>query len=105
MRGVPVSETGAANGLNTLMRSIGQAFCSATVAAVLANITFQAGGRTAPTLHAYQVVFLIAAGAALLALTVTLFLQGGRSPRAGTVGENRGNHKGGARAVPIEEGA
>ncbi|MFD9876094.1 MFS transporter, partial [[Kitasatospora] papulosa] len=33
MRGVPVGETGAANGLNTLMRSIGQAFCSATVAA------------------------------------------------------------------------
>jgi Na+/melibiose symporter-like transporter len=67
MRGVPVSETGAANGLNTLMRSIGQAFCSATVAAVLANITFLAGGRTAPTLHAYQLVFVIAAGAALLA--------------------------------------
>ncbi|WP_030558504.1 MFS transporter, partial [Streptomyces exfoliatus] len=49
MRGVPVGETGAANGLNTLMRSVGQAFCSAAVAAVLANMTFVAAGRTAPT--------------------------------------------------------
>ncbi|MGC5361843.1 MFS transporter [Streptomyces sp. DT24] len=80
MRGVPVSETGAANGLNTLMRSVGQAFCSATVAAVLANITFRIGGRTAPTLHAYQLVFLIASGAALLALAVTSFLPGRRAP-------------------------
>lgn len=105
MRGVPVSETGAANGLNTLMRSIGQAFCSATVAAVLANITFRAGGRTAPTLHAYQVVFVIAAGAALLALAVTLLLPGSRTPGTGTVGEDRKDRKGGARTILIEEGA
>lgn len=108
MRGVPVSETGAANGLNTLMRSIGQAFCSATVAAVLANITFRAGGRTAPTLHAYQLVFVIAAGAALAALAVTLFLPGRKPAGAGTVGESReapGTRKGGARPAGIQEGA
>ncbi|MEU0831756.1 MFS transporter [Streptomyces sp. NPDC005969] len=105
MRGVPVSETGAANGLNTLMRSIGQAFCSATVAAVLTNLTFRVGGRTAPTLHAYQLVFLIAAGAALLALAVTLFLPGRRTAEAGTVGESRDDRKGGARTITIEEGA
>ncbi|MFB7216787.1 MFS transporter [Streptomyces sp. NPDC002596] len=105
MRGVPVSETGAANGLNTLMRSIGQAFCSATVAAVLTNLTFRVGGRTAPTLHAYQLVFLIAAGAALLALTVTLFLPGRRTAGAGTVGESRSDRRGGARTITIEEGA
>ncbi|MDP9848744.1 MFS transporter [Streptosporangium lutulentum] len=89
MRAVPVSETGAANGLNTLMRSIGQAFCSSVVAAVLANITFQAGGRTAPTLHAYLLVFLIAAGAALLALVVTLCLPGRPARDPGTVGQDR----------------
>ncbi|MFJ9408828.1 MFS transporter [Streptomyces sp. NPDC101393] len=79
MRAVPAGETGAANGLNTLMRSVGQAFCSAAVAAVLANVTFRAGGRTAPTLHAYLLVFLIAGGAALLALAVTLCLPGRRA--------------------------
>ncbi|MFV5994629.1 MFS transporter [Streptomyces sp. NPDC056231] len=105
MRGVPPGETGAANGLNTLMRSIGQAFCSATVAAVLTNLTFRVGGRTAPTLHAYQLVFLIAAGAALLALAVTLFLPGRRTAGAGTVGESRDDRKGGARTITIEEGA
>lgn len=78
IRAVPAAETGAANGLNTLMRSLGQAVCSAVVAAVLANLTFQAAGRTAPTLHAYLLVFLIAAGAALLALAVTLCLPGRR---------------------------
>ncbi|MFJ6851370.1 MFS transporter [Streptomyces sp. NPDC091271] len=103
MRGVPVSETGAANGLNTLMRSVGQAFCSATVAAVLANMTFLAAGRPAPTLGAYQLVFLIAAGAALLALAVTLCLPAGRAG-AGTVGRKR-RSSGRVRALPIQEGA
>lgn len=103
MSGVPVGETGAANGLNTLMRSVGQALCSATVAAVLANMTFLAGGRTAPTLQAYQLVFLIAAGAALLALAVTLCLPGGRAD-TGTVGGNR-RSRNRTRAMPIQEGA
>ncbi|MEV0009301.1 MFS transporter [Streptomyces sp. NPDC047973] len=103
MRSVPVAETGAANGLNTLMRSIGQAFCSATVAAVLANMTFLAAGREAPTLGAYQLVFLIAGAAALLALAVTLCLPGA-GERTGTVGgERRSSAR--TRAMPIEEGA
>ncbi|MFD7287774.1 MFS transporter [Streptomyces sp. NPDC059863] len=89
MRAVPVSETGAANGLNTLMRSVGQALCSAAVAAVLTSLTFEAGGRTAPTLHAYLLVFVIAGAAALLALAVTLCLprQRGRAP--GSVARDR----------------
>ncbi|MFE4830592.1 MFS transporter [Streptomyces sp. NPDC056672] len=88
MRAVPVGETGAANGLNTLMRSVGQAFCSATVAAVLARVTFEVDGRTAPTLHAYLLVFLIAGGAALLALAVTLCLPPQRIMATGTVGRD-----------------
>ncbi|MER6396694.1 MFS transporter [Kitasatospora sp. NPDC001603] len=91
MRAVPVSETGAANGLNTLMRSVGQACCSAVVTAVLAHVTFTVAGRTAPTLHAYLLIFLIAAGMAAAALVATLFLPAGRTARpgpaaAGTVG-------------------
>ncbi|MEV8525212.1 MFS transporter [Streptomyces sp. NPDC052000] len=89
MRAVPVGETGAANGLNTLMRSVGQACCSAVVAAVLANVTFRVGGQTAPTLHAYLLVFLIAAGAALAALLATLCLPGRGTPVSGSVGADR----------------
>ncbi|WP_328302926.1 MFS transporter [Streptomyces sp. NBC_00435] len=88
MRAVPVTETGAANGLNTLMRSVGQACCSAVVAAVLAHVTFVAGGRSAPTLHAYLLIFLIAAGTALAALAAALCLPSGKpavSAPAGTV--------------------
>ncbi|MGW1812708.1 hypothetical protein ACWCQM_03870 [Streptomyces sp. NPDC002125] len=103
MRAVPVAETGAANGLNTLMRSIGQAFCGAAVAAVLANMTFLAAGRPAPTLGACRLVFLIAGGAAPLALAVTLCLPGHRAD-AGTVGGKR-RRSGRARAMPIQGGA
>ncbi|WP_258572291.1 MFS transporter [Actinomadura parmotrematis] len=81
MSGVPLTETAAANGLNTLMRSVGQAFCSAAVAAVLANVTSTVSGRPAPTLHAYQLVFAMAGVAAALALAVTAFVPG-RRPRA-----------------------
>ncbi len=44
MRAVPASETGAANGLNTLMRALGTSVAAAVVAAVLAN---SAGGTSA----------------------------------------------------------
>ncbi|MEU3184077.1 MFS transporter [Streptomyces sp. NPDC006923] len=104
MRAVPVTETGAANGLNTLMRSVGQAFCSAAVAAVLANVTFQVGGRTAPTLHAYLLVFLIAAGAALLALAVTLCLPRQRALPSGNVGQDRTGHDGRPSTPLAQEG-
>ncbi|WP_086829184.1 MFS transporter [Streptomyces sp. NRRL B-24572] len=81
IRAVPVSETASANGLNTLMRSVGQACCSAVVTAVLARVTFVADGRTAPTLHAYLLIFLIAGGAALAALVAGLLLPSDRPSR------------------------
>lgn len=86
MRAVPVSETGAANGLNTLMRSVGQALCSAVVATLLAHLTVERAGHTAPTLHSYLLIFLIAGGAALLALGVTLCLPGRPASRETAVG-------------------
>lgn len=56
MHAVPVSETAAANGLNTLMRTIGQAVCSAVVVTVLTTlVATHAGGGVAPRLGAYQV--------------------------------------------------
>ncbi len=43
MQSVPISETAAANGLNTVVRSIGTSTCSATVAAVLTAGTVAGG--------------------------------------------------------------
>jgi MFS family permease len=81
MHAVPVTETAAANGLNTLMRTIGQAVCSAIVATVLTNLVATRSGRTAPTLGAYLVVFVIAGVAALAALGLTLLIPARRTAR------------------------
>ena len=74
MHAVPVTETAAANGLNTLMRTIGQAICSTIVAIVLANITIAQAGKIAPALSAYLIVFVIAGIAALAAAALVLFI-------------------------------
>ncbi|MFC1433782.1 MFS transporter [Streptacidiphilus sp. N1-3] len=68
MRAVPMDQTAAATGLNVLMRTIGQAFCSAAVASVLASHTRAFGGAvTAPTLDGYRTGFAMAGTVALLA--------------------------------------
>ncbi|MER5380422.1 MFS transporter [Streptomyces sp. NPDC002688] len=73
---VPASETGAANGLNTLMRSIGTSVSSAVIGMVLANTANHVGGVAVPTMHGFRVSFLIAAGAVAVGLLMALFLPG-----------------------------
>jgi MFS family permease len=79
MHAVPVTETAAANGLNTLMRTIGQAVCSAIVATVLTSVVATKAGQTAPTLGAYLIVFVIAGLAALVAVGLTLLIPARRA--------------------------
>ena len=76
---VPPSETGAANGLNTLMRSIGTSVSSAVIGMVLANTANQVGGVAVPTMHGFRVSFMIATGAVLLGLVFAAFLPGRRA--------------------------
>ncbi|MEU2924915.1 MFS transporter [Streptomyces sp. NPDC007251] len=78
---VPASETGAANGLNTLMRSIGTSVSSAVVGMVLANTAQNVGGVAIPTMHGFRVSFLIATAAVAVGLLLALFLPSAR--RAG----------------------
>lgn len=70
MAAVPDNETASANGLNTLLRSVGTAVSSAAVAAVLTSAASSASGH--PSFHAFAIVFWIAAGAALAAGLVAL---------------------------------
>ena len=84
MHAVPVTETAAANGLNTLMRTIGQAVCSAIVATVLTSMVATRFGHTAPTLNAYLVVFVIAGCTALVAVGLTLLIPARRRTAAGS---------------------
>ncbi|GAA2570597.1 MULTISPECIES: MFS transporter [Streptomyces] len=74
---VPASETGAANGLNTLMRSIGTSVSSAVIGMVLANTANDVGGVAVPTLHGFRVSFMIAAAAVAVGLVLAFFLPRG----------------------------
>lgn len=67
LRAVPGHQTASANGVNVLLRTIGQAVCSAAVAAVLVRHTMPVGGQPVPTLHGYQLAFVMAGIVALAA--------------------------------------
>ena len=71
---VDPSETGAANGLNTLMRSVGTSLSSAVIGTVLANTADTVGGAEIPTMHGFRVSFLIATAAMAVGLLLALFL-------------------------------
>ncbi|WP_234401617.1 MFS transporter [Thermobifida halotolerans] len=74
MRHVPREQTGAANGVNVLMRVVGQAICSAVVAAVLGGMTMEVGDGTAPAFEAYLTIFFVAGCVAVGALVTTLLV-------------------------------
>ncbi|MEU5262117.1 MFS transporter [Amycolatopsis sp. NPDC021455] len=81
MGAVPVSETAAANSLNTLMRSIGTSVSSATAGLVLARLTIHFGPVTLPSQNGFRLVLGMGSAAALVALAVAAFLPR-RSPAA-----------------------
>ena len=66
MGAVPDTETAAANGLNTLLRSIGSSVSSAAIAGILAVMVVEIAGKNLPTLHAFQVIFTLAAAASVI---------------------------------------
>jgi predicted MFS family arabinose efflux permease len=72
LRAVPAGQTASANGVNVLMRTIGQAGSSAAVAAVLVHHTSLVGGAPVPTLHGYLLAFAMAGAVALVATAVAL---------------------------------
>lgn len=73
---VDPSESGAANGLNSLVRSVGTSSSSAVIGAVLANTAQRMGDVEVPTLVGFRTSFLIAAGAAVVGLALAAFLPG-----------------------------
>ncbi|MFF2429994.1 MFS transporter [Streptomyces mirabilis] len=83
MGAVPVSETAAANSLNTLMRSIGTSVSSAVAGVTLAQMTTTFGSVALPSENAFRVVMAIGSGAALVAFGFAACLPR-RSPLAGT---------------------
>ncbi|WP_343238282.1 MFS transporter [Streptomyces sp. SID13031] len=82
MGAVPVSETAAANSLNTLMRSIGTSVSSAVAGVILAHLTISLGPVSVPSKGAFQVILAIGSGAALAAFAVAALIPARRTDAA-----------------------
>jgi MFS family permease len=74
MGAVPVSETAAANSLNTLLRAVGTSIASALAGVVLAQMTTTFGNVVLPSENSFKVLMAIGSGAALLAFAFAAFL-------------------------------
>jgi MFS family permease len=72
LRAAPSDELAAANGLNTLARSVGSSLASAIGGTLLAAQTIALGAAELPSLGAYRTLFAICGGAALLAAVISL---------------------------------
>ncbi len=70
MSSVPITETASANGLNSLVRSLGTSLASTLVAAIMATYTVEVGGVLFATERAFQVVLVL--GSASAAICVAL---------------------------------
>lgn len=93
MRAVSPEETGAANGFNTLMRSIGSSMAGAVVGVVFAQLsTPSGGGGVVPGRDAFVLVAVIGVVSSLIALAIS-----GAIPHEPRGGESTAVAAGGAR--------
>ncbi len=76
----PASELAAANGLNSLFRSFGSSLASAIGGSILAADTVILGHFAVPSLAAYHELFVLCAGASVVAAVLILFIP--HRPRA-----------------------
>ncbi|MFD5662474.1 MFS transporter [Streptomyces hirsutus] len=74
MGAVPASETGSANSLNTLMRSLGTSVASAVAGVVLAQMTTRLGSFAVPSEDAFRTVLALGSGAAFVGFVVAAFI-------------------------------
>ncbi|WP_246081026.1 MFS transporter [Nonomuraea mesophila] len=81
MSAVPVSETAAANGFNSLMRSIGTATASAVISTVLAAHTVRLGAAALPTRDGLRYALLISVAAGVAGMVISVFLPRRRPSR------------------------
>ncbi|MFI0822035.1 MFS transporter [Streptomyces sp. NPDC021098] len=82
MSAVPLSETGAANGFNALMRSLGTSVGSAVVGAVLAQMTTTVGGYTFTSENGFRTALIIGCVLALASAAIAAFIPNSRTAQA-----------------------
>ncbi|MFE3900360.1 MFS transporter [Streptomyces sp. NPDC059153] len=74
MGAVPLSETAAANGFNTLMRSLGTSIGAAVIGVVLSQMTTTAGGYSFTSENGFRTGLIIGCGVALVAAAIALVI-------------------------------
>lgn len=74
MSAVPANETGAANGLNALMRSLGTSVAAAVVGAVLAQSMTTVGGVAGPSEAGFMLTLSLGLAAAVVCLLIAVFI-------------------------------
>ncbi|CAN5278179.1 MFS transporter [soil metagenome] len=74
MNAVPPTETAAANGLNSVMRTLGSTVASTLVGVILATHVQVAGAIAVPTTQAFQIVFALGSGVAIAGVVLALFI-------------------------------
>ncbi|OEU99304.1 MULTISPECIES: MFS transporter [Streptomyces] len=87
MSSVPLSETAAANGFNTLMRSLGTTIGSAVIGVVLAQLTITMGGHRLASETGFRTGLLIGCGVALVAAVVAAVIPAVRAAGGADEGE------------------
>lgn len=74
MQAVPATETGAANGLNTLMRALGTSVAAAVIAAILADSAVPFGEALVPSGAGFQLAFVFGLVAAVACALIAVFI-------------------------------
>ncbi|MFD7714067.1 MFS transporter [Streptomyces sp. NPDC059785] len=87
MSSVPISETAAANGFNTLMRSLGTTIGSAVIGVVLAQMTVTMGGYTIASEDGFRTGLVIGCGVALVSAAVALLIPAVRTAAGDSASE------------------
>ncbi|TPW74259.1 MFS transporter [Schumannella soli] len=85
MQAVPAHETGAANGLNALMRSLGTSIASAVAGAILAQSVTTVGGVTGPSEGGFLLTLVLGLGAAVVCVIVAAFIPRPRADEKGSI--------------------
>ncbi|WP_353940942.1 MFS transporter [Streptomyces sp. HUAS MG91] len=89
MSSVPLSETAAANGFNTLMRSLGTTIGSAVIGVVLAQMTISMGGFTFASENGFRTGLMIGCGVALVSAAVATLIPALRKPDSEEVADGQ----------------
>lgn len=87
MGAVPLAETAAANGLNSLMRSVGTSLSAAVVSVVLAHEIVRLGPVALPSYDGFTLALWISIAAAVVALGFTALIPAGARPAVASAPE------------------